>query len=325
MKIFHFIITVFIAGISFAQSYPPAAGQEGSTAIPYDSELFVAWATAVEIERGLINISNPEQQDQGSNYATYGSPEDALGIADNVVVSLGDRGSAVLTFEKPVKNGAGYDFAVFENGFSDTFLELAFVEVSSDGINYFRFPAHSETQTEIQVGGFGDLDPTYLNNFAGKYRAMFGTPFDLDEIEDDPLLDKNHITHIKLIDVVGSIDSEYASYDSHGNAVNDPFPTPFWSGGFDLDAVGVINESTMETADFNDNNLKIYPNPATQFFLTGTDDPVQIQIFNANGEFVLKKQSVNNQKIDISGLEKGIYFIKIYLKDKATLHKLIKL
>lgn len=324
MKRFQFILMVLIAGSSFAQSYPPAAGQEGSTAVPHDSELFISWATGAEIERGLINISNPEQQDQGSNYASYGSEDDALGIADGSVVSLGDRGSAILTFETPIGNGPGFDFAVFENSFNDTFLELAFVEVSSDGINFFRFPAHSETQTETQVGGFGEVDPTYINNFAGKYRAMFGTPFDLDEIEDNPLLNKNNITHVKLIDVVGSIDPQYASYDSYGNAVNDPFPTPFWSSGFDLDAVGVINESSMNTEDFFAQNLKIYPNPAHDFFYISSNDSAQIQIFNAAGLSVLVTQTKNNEKIDVSGLGKGIYFMKIYSKGKVTLHKLIK-
>lgn len=324
MKRIQFILMSLLSTGLLAQSYAPAAGQEGSTAIAYDSELFVAWANGAEIERGLVDISNPEAQDQGSNYASYGIADDALGIADGTIVSLGDRGTAILTFEKPIGNGSGFDFAVFENSFSDTFLELAFVEVSSDGINFFRFPAHSETQTETQVGGFGLIDPTYINNFAGKYRAMFGTPFDLDDLEDNVLLDKNNITHVKLIDVVGSIDPKFASYDSLGNAVNDPFPTPFGSGGFDLDAVGVINEATMNVEDLSVQNFKIYPNPADKFFYISTNEKVQVEIFNAAGQTVLQTQSQNNNKINVSGLSNGIYFIKINCKGKTSLHKLIK-
>lgn len=324
MKKISFLLIGILSISALSQSYPPAAGQEGSTAIAHDSELFVAWANGAEIERGLINISNPEQQDQGSNYATYGAETDAIGIADGSVVSLGDRGTAILTFETPIGNGSGFDFAVFENAFNDTFLEIAFVEVSSDGINYFRFPSHSETQTETQVGGFGAVDPTYLNNFAGKYRAMFGTPFDLDDLEDDALLDKNNITHVKLIDVVGSIDPQFASYDSFGNAVNDPFPTPFWSSGFDLDAVGVINERLMNVEDLNVQNLKIYPNPTDNFFYISTNEKVQVEIFNAAGQIVLQTQSQNNDKINVSGLSKGIYFIKIICNGKTSLHKLLK-
>lgn len=324
MKRIHFILIGLIAANTFAQSYPPAAGQPGSTAIGYESDLFVAWANGAEIERGLVDISNPEAQDQGSHYASFGTTNDALGIADGTVVSLGDRGIAILTFEKPIGNGPGFDFAVFENGFSDTFLELAFVEVSSDGTNYFRFPAHSETQAQTQVGGFGTIDPTYINNFAGKYRAMFGTPFDLNDLEDNVLLDKNNITHVKLIDVVGSIDPEFASYDFQGNAVNDPFPTPFWSSGFDLDAVGVINEATMNVEDSDIENLKIYPNPADKFFYINSNNSAHVEIFNSAGQIVLQTKSKNNEKINVSGLQKGIYFIKINSNGKTSLHKLIK-
>lgn len=324
MKIIKLIFPLLITGIALGQSYPPAAGQEGSTAIPHNSDLFAAWASGVEIERGLINISNPDATDNGSHYATYGEPEDALGIADNHVVSLGDGGVAILTFDTPIGNGPGYDFAVFENAFDDSFLELAFVEVSSDGENFFRFPAHSETQTDTQVGGFGSLDPTYLNNFAGKYRVFFGTPFDLDDLEDNPLLDKNNITHVKLIDVVGSIDPEFATYDAYGNPVNDPFPTPFWSSGFDLDAVGVINEQSLGVTDVSLGNLKVYPNPANKEFFIGIDEKVSIHIFDSTGQLVLRTQSQNNNSIQISNLKTGIYFVQIESAKGITLHKLIK-
>ena len=318
------VLVLLISGWAMAQSYPPSAGQEGSTAIAHHSDLFVAWANGVEIERGFINISNPTAHDQGSNYASYGQPEDALGMPDNNVVSLGDGGVAVLTFETPIGNGPGFDFAVFENGWEDDFLELAFVEVSSDGENFFRFPAHSETQTDSQIATFGALDPTYLNNLAGKYRVFFGTPFDLDEIENHPLLDKNKITHVKLIDVVGSINPEFATYDAYGNIVNDPFPTPFWSSGFDLDGVGVINQQVLETHEFFSESFQIYPNPAKEAFYIGIHEPVKIQIYDANGKMVLRTNSINNQEIPISNLEKGIYFVHIESEQSTSLHKLIK-
>ena len=107
-------------------------------------------------------------------------------------------------------NREGYDFVVFENSLNDHFLELAFVEVSSDGIHYVRFPATSNTPTDKQVGGFGSLDPTKINNLAGKYRIGWGTPFDLSEVEGDDKVDVNAIRYVKIIDVVGSIDTLYA-------------------------------------------------------------------------------------------------------------------
>ena len=50
------------------------------------------------------------------------TPEYALGPAVGSsfdVVSLGRGGSIILTFDPPVENGEGWDFAVFENSFND--------------------------------------------------------------------------------------------------------------------------------------------------------------------------------------------------------------
>lgn len=241
-------VTVAFAGIVQAGPYAPAAGQSGSTAIPYNDSRFVGWATGGTLVRGPQDINNPT-----GPVASFGVLSDALGPAGTsttAVVSLGDGGSATLTFDQSIRNGPGADFAVFENGFSDTFLELAFVEVSSDGVHFFRFPSYSETQTTTQVGGFGLLDPTNLHNLAGKYRVGYGTPFDLDDLLPlaGPTLDLNHITHVRVIDVVGRIDaapgnpSYTPSLDSLSRVINDPYSTPFASSGFDLDGIGVINQ-----------------------------------------------------------------------------------
>jgi hypothetical protein len=237
------------SSVAFAGPYAPPAGEPNSTAVHMDEPNFTAWATGITVQRGYIKIDEPEL-----GYVSYGNDANALGKADGSlygVVSLGDGGDATLTFANPIANGPGYDFAVFENAFDDTFLELAFVEVSSDGVNFFGFDSVSLTQTDTQVGGFGMLETTDLHNFAGKYRQGYGTPFDLEELADvNVLLDVNSITHVRIIDAVGCIQDEYARYDSLGNKINAPWPTPFATGGFDLDAVGVIHEKTL-LADFN--------------------------------------------------------------------------
>lgn len=263
MKKSFLLIAFSLLSIFFANAqrgpFPPAAGIEGSTAISKDSQLFKAWASGIELTRGYVDISDPFFTYDGSNKATFGMPSAALGVAEGNsmdVVSLGDAGIATLTFDFPIINGAGADFAVFENSFSDTFLELAFVEVSSDGKRFVRFPAVSLTDPTIQVGSFGNIDPTNIHNFAGKYRQGFGTPFDLEDIKDSIGIDINNIRFIRIIDVVGSIDPQYATYDSKGNIVNDPFPTPFASSGFDFDGIGVINIGN-KYLNSNFNNLTL--------------------------------------------------------------------
>lgn len=304
---------------SFAQ-FPGAAGTIGTTAIPKDSSIFVAWANTCKVERGFQNISDP-----ALGYATVGDSTMALGVAgSNGVVSLGDGGSAILTFQNPITNGTGFDFAVFENSFNDTFLELAFVEVSSDGINFFRFPAISNTQTITQIGPFDNTgDATQINNLAGKYSALYGTPFDLQELENVQGLDINAITHVKIMDVVGSINPLYASYDSNNNPINDPFPTSFPSSGFDLDAVGVIHQQATALDEFGAVNFSIYPNPisTSQTLEIISEDAInEIEIYATNGSILFKNKP---NLLQFKNFSTGIYFIKIYTKKGIGYKKLI--
>jgi hypothetical protein len=54
--------------------------------------------------------------------------------------------------------------------------------------------------------------------------------------------------------------------DHAGHAINDPYPSPFPSCGFDLDAVGVIHEAFESVSNLPSNcNLLIYPNPSNDF------------------------------------------------------------
>lgn len=320
------ILLIAFTGFSFGQTYAPAAGQSGSTAIVYDDARIVNWANNVEIQRGFLDISDTTVYQVGTNRASFGSPSNAVGPATTITtntVSLGDSGVAIVTFSLPIINGPGFDFAVFENGFDDNYLELAHVEVSSDGINYVRFPSHSQTQTQTSIGGFGLLDPTYLYNLAGKYRAGWGTPFDLEELKDSAGLNVNAITHVKIVDVVGAIDA-YGTTDSYGNKINDPYPTPFSSGGFDLSAIGVINQATLGLAS-EEISFVIYPNPSRGMInveLNGLGAK-SLSITNSLGRQV-EQISISNAQEKLSfNLPKGIYFMHLQSKDKVKSQRIV--
>lgn len=242
-----FVISLLFTNILlYSQgSYAPAVGYDGTTAIKSDSSVITGWATGIEINRGYVNISDKSYAYNGSNLATYGVPSVALST-NSGIVSLGDSGRATLTFDRPIINGAGPDFAIFENGFfngpPNAFLELGFTEVSSDGIHFVRFPAVTEVPTTTQIGSFAAMDASYLHNFAGKYTSGYGTPFDLDDVKDSANLDVSNIRFVRIVDAIGNVNTTYSvSRDSEGNIVNDPFPTAFNSSGFDLDGVAIIN------------------------------------------------------------------------------------
>jgi len=294
-----------------AQVFDPPAGQAGSLSIPADSLLFVGWANHCEVTRGYGIINYPD-----SIIVDFGEPEDATGMAgDGRVVSLGDSGVAILTFDTPLSDGPGPDFAVFENAFLETFLELAFVEVSSDDVNYFRFPSVSLTPVDAQVAAFGLLDATLIYNLAGKYTLGYGTPFDLEELSDQAGLDITAITSIKVVDVIGSVIDSLATYDSQGNKINDPWPTPFDMGGFDLDAVGVINNQlTGNQATGLTPGISIFPNPAgdrIQIIYHGQPEAT-LRIINLNGQAVHEQRlSSTRTTLNISSWPQGLYIIQI--------------
>ncbi len=317
------IVIIFLLSFSVAGAqYAPAAGMPGTTAVYKDSAVFSAWASSVVVNRGWINIS-----DTTAGKASYGSALDATGKADNNPVSLGDGGVATVSFERPVFNGPGWDFAVFENSFDGNFLELAFVEVSSDGVNFFRFPAHSLTQDTAQIGAFGTIDPTKIHNFAGKYKVGYGTPFDLDEMKNISGLDVDNIVKIRIVDVVGSINPQYATYDTAGNAVNDPWPVNFPSSGFDLDAVGAIH---LQTGIDNQKEcfLKIFPNPFshTVYFKPADEELYKVRIFDLNGKAVFAAENKKGATIlDLSYLPAGVYFFEIQNFAGVFRKKIIKI
>lgn len=328
MKLKRILLAILACAFSHVYSqYPPPAGQDGSTAIHRDSVVFVSWATACTVERGPMNIA-----ELSLGPALTGSPDNVPGLADNQVVSLGDGGVAVLTFENPISNGTGPDFAVFENGFSDDYLELAFVEVSSNGVDFFRFGAVSLTQTDEQVGAFGSLDATRLHNLAGKYRVDYGTPFDLDELAGAPDLDKNRITHIRIVDVVGSIDDDHATFDSQGNKVNDPWPTAFESSGFDLDAVGVIHQAAQSVYGMSPlRQIHVFPNPACEILYIdseATTENMHIMIREISGKTVLKQavQPSKDRRIEIplENLAPGMYIVTLSAEGYSQSIKVIR-
>jgi hypothetical protein len=227
-----------LIGALLALCSPGVARAQGG----YAPELMQAWATDVEAyERGPMDIRDPEL-----GLASHGLPEYALGPATpNVgdVFSMGDGGSITLFFATGIGDGPGDDFAVYENGFYSVeglFAEFAFVEVSSNGVDFARFDALSFRVDP--VASFDPVDPSDYEDFGGDQPLEWGTGFDLAELAGHPLvsaglLDLNDVAYVRLIDVIGN----GTTFDADAQQIWDPFPTPFAEGGFDAEAVGVLH------------------------------------------------------------------------------------
>jgi hypothetical protein len=303
-KIFLFL---FVSTSLLVKSqYAPGVGVNGSQAIYKDSSVFKCWANTCTIKLGWLDIAN-----KNLGKPTVGDMQSVLGKAGtNGVLSLGDAGEAILTFDYPISNDDGPDFAVFENGFNNSFLELAFVEVSSDGIHFVRFPATSLSDTSVQLDNNAAMDASRLNNLAGKYKANYGTPFDLEELKDSVGLNLKAITHVKIIDVVGSINPMFGSRDAKNNLINDPYPTPYPSAGFDLDAVGVIHSEALGLEEANI-QVSIFPNPSTGVFTINVPGENRVELYSIKGENLFQQNFIDSTKLDLTTFPKGMYFVVV--------------
>lgn len=321
MKILFSFLLLLVGFVAQAQ-FAPQAGQPGSTAVPSNSPAIKGWASQCAVTRGWMNIA-----DKSLGPVSSGVDVDGMGAANGTLVSLGDSGVAVLQFFTPIVDGWGADFAVFENGFLDpadsqmAYLEVAFVEVSSDGSNFFRFPAQSLVDTEMQIAGAGVYtDCRQYHNLAGKYRSTFGTPFDLAELPNNLLLNKNRITHVRLVDAIGSIGTE-GTRDAMDRKINDPFPTPFSTGGFDLDAVAVLNDVTSQGVEnASATGVKIAPNPATDRLTISVEGKTfSYAILDATGRKTAEgKAEDGTATLAISAWKRGLYFVEIQTGEGAT-------
>lgn len=274
-KFFYILFFVFAVAAADAGPYTESGvngyiGDDYKHADPLnDSDaiinpIFRGWAA------GFTNYLPSDNQWTGP----WNIPSKALGPATGLytdVVSLGDLdnteitsgvnpGQITLIFGDPqnssdtnhIRNVKGYDFAVFENGGNGVFSEIAFVEVSSDGVNFARFPAVSLTQG--LMGAYGPIDVTNVYNLAGKHAnfagVCTGTPFNLSELANEPnvvndLVDINNICFVRIVDIPGS----GVFFDSSNYPIYDAWLT-WGSGGFDLEAAGALKEQQF-SADIN--------------------------------------------------------------------------
>lgn len=288
-----------LMGIGTRAQYAPAAGFPGSTAIHKDSSIIFEWADSIFFERGYQVIS-----DSSLGLASTGEALSATGKAlENGVLSLGDGGTATAYFKNGIKNQEGYDFAIFENGFdipgtNKYHIELAYVEVSVDGLKYYRFANQSLSQDSIQTGNFEGLLPEQIDGLAGKYIAGYGTPFDLESLKDS--IGNSPIYYVRIRDVVGSILPAYGNFDSHGRKINDPWPTDFASSGFDLDAIAVLQNKQTGLENLRaEIKLICYPNPIHQNenlqIQLPSSDAATIKIYNQIGQLLMESNYRSSQ------------------------------
>ena len=216
------------------------------------------------------------------------------------VHSLGIGGSLTLGFPVVIVDGPGADLLVTENPFrsasqpDQTFAEVFFVEVSSDGVVFARVPTRYRGP-QVDPGPFSFVSAGWYEGFGGvlptnatsggsidpldPVRAG-GDAIDLATLLTDPLVlsgavDLQNITAVRLVDVRTGVDT-----DSVGVLVRDP-----GSGSADIDAVGVLQHRGNQPAPSTAPNVQVRVPADGRFEVTIGDpngladlDPAQVAV-----------------------------------------------
>ncbi len=87
-----------------------------------------------------------------------------------------------------------------------------------------------------------------------------------------------------------------------------------------------VDVNTLSTNDFNAiDGLTMYPNPLkgnTLYLTSNTNATMSVQIFDVLGKEVLKSNVINNA-VNVSGLNAGIYIVKVTEEGKTATRKLV--
>jgi hypothetical protein len=148
-----------------------------------------------------------------------GSPEGAGNMGSLDVLSLGEGGWIVLRFDDMTMiDGPGPDLLVFENAFTG-WVETGRVAASADGETWHEWPCAAEEEGATGCAGINKVWATSTNGIdPTDPEAAGGDAFDLAD------LDLEEARYVRITDT--------GTNPYVGNA-----------GGFDLDAVAVINGS----------------------------------------------------------------------------------
>ena len=231
----------------------------GASAPAWAAQFFASQVinTVVGADQPLM-FSDPTQALGGpSGAGSYEGSFDVYKLGNGGSITLGFSGSAIT-------DAPGPDFIVFANPFyvngvpTEDYAELSFVEVSTDGIHFVRFPDYSSTTSD--PGPFGNINPSNVSGFAGVTPVNANTnsaadggndinPFDpaaaggdafslstlatlpaAQTLEQEGFLNLNDIQYVRIVDVVDG-----TSTDSNGNIIYCP------GSGADVDAIAVIN------------------------------------------------------------------------------------
>lgn len=97
------------------------------------------------------------------------------------------------------------------------------------------------------------------------------------------------------------------------------------AGTVEFSSIVIDNTVVLSTKENAFANLSVYPNPTNKIVHISSKNTIsKIQLFNIIGKKVLETKTLINNTLDVSILNKGVYFLKVYsTENKIATQKLI--
>jgi len=174
--------------------------------------------------------------------------------------------------------------------------------------------------------------PQSENIFTWEFTDQQGNIIYQDTIVDDEFCNFSHNwsltdtinVSVHLVNDSANLDAWYTNQGLplNGNSINCLFTdqlywntgasTPWGSWTFIHGNLG-IDVTNVNESQIVESNLKLYPSPSFNYLnLEGPKEDYCLQIFNIQGQLFHEMKNINgNQKIDVSFLPSGLYFINV--------------
>ena len=223
--------------------------------------------------------------DDNGDYLIVGAEEDELNGDYDLLLEHVSEDGSTLLYSYTFDYDGGDDEAY---------------RIYSDGIDFF-IAGYVEDVDNGDVDAYLALIDVSTGDIIGD--VLYGDIYD-DEFYDFDITSDNGFICIgyQEVDESGNTDVYLVKTDDNGD---------------------VLTEITLLQS--NDVNIKIYPNPVSDFLKieTSLDNITSYTIESLNGQTI--QQGKVNSTIDVSSLSKGVYFIKINTNDNLFVKKFIKL
>lgn len=176
--------------------------------------------------------------------------------------------------------------------------------------------------TDYPFTDLGGSGTTYENQFFIVIKYTWATK--LGEMWINPTSSNTEPTPNITQTATSKVRSEFTALNFEGSS-GDRTPSVVFDEvrvtGTWAEAVG----GTLSVAKNEIEGLKVYPNPAKDYITIESKNTklTSVELYNVLGAKVLSSKSLTNDRLNVSGISKGIYMLKVNAEDASSTRKIV--